>query len=143
MSSLNPEPVNGSKQPSHDFPNSPESSHNSRSPGLDIKIPLQESQPKDEDPNTIPRKSKAADDDDISIASPALKDFVGRDCWDPHTYTGDEIKGFKKDGGKYARVTGLYIEGLEARVSSLEREISGLRAQSGFQKNVQDTESVF
>lgn len=70
--------------------------------------------------------------DDVSIASDDLEFERAR----THRFSGEAypkslLKRYKQDGTKYARTTATYIEGLEARVMTVERELLELQYDVG------------
>ena len=83
-------------------------------------------------------ETEASEDDGISIASSDLRGFAGGEGWGPGAYTDVDMKDSREQAGKYAQVTGIYVEGLEARVSALENEVSELQVQLGTRKKEEE-----
>lgn len=72
-------------------------------------------------------------EDNVSIADSDIREFRSN-AWGPGTYKESEIEKFQKDSGKYARVAGIYVEGLKARVCALESELHKMQIQMGVKK---------
>ena len=94
------------------------------------QVPSEADDVEDDDVVLSSSGANEAEVDDVSLSSSNLDDFraIG---WGPGAHSESDIKAFRKQGGKYARVTGLYIEGLEARVRALENDVLELQASKG------------
>ena len=77
-------------------------------------------------------------DDNVSVASEKLRSDWNQQPlrWNSDTHHG--IERDRKDGVKYARVTSLYVEGLETRVAMLEEDIYELQILAGSKRREED-----
>lgn len=69
--------------------------------------------------------------DRAASLSSVTTDEIDVELAEPYRTTGTNVNNFQARGGKYARVTGLFIEGLQARVAMLEESIHEIRTSAG------------
>ena len=67
----------------------------------------------------------------VASLSSVTTDDIDVELAGPYRTTATNVENFQARGDKYARVTGLFIEGLQARVAMLEESIREIRTSAG------------